>query len=86
MFGEDQLKWYDKVNRARPTHIPHGVSADNVETHMRKLKPYSWKLEGNVLVGMTDMGPLKQRIPTDVILIGTDDEGLPIFSKVILSK
>lgn len=85
-FSEDQLKWYDRVNKARPTHIPHGLNADNIHEHMRKLMPRSWRLEGNTLIGMTEMGPLVQKIPTDYILVGTDNKGLPIFEKVILSK
>lgn len=84
MFNEDQLKWYDKVGRARPTHIAHGISSDNLHEHMRQLLPHSWKLEGNLLSGMTDMGPLVQTIPTDYILTGTDDRGLPVFEKVVL--
>lgn len=83
MWGEDQLKWYDKVQKARPTHIPHGVNADNIQDHMKRLMPNNWRLEGNVLVGQTDMGELRQTIPTDYILKEVKD-GLPVFEKVVL--
>ena len=86
MFSEDQLKWYDRYNKARPTHIPHGITAENINEHMKRLQPESWRLEGNQLIGMTEMGPLVQTIPTDYILTGTDDEGLPIFEKIVLQK
>lgn len=86
MFSEDQLKWYDRYNKARPTHIPHGVNSDELDKHMRRLQPESWRLEGNQLIGMTEMGPLVQVIPPDVILTGTDEDGLPIFEKVVLQK
>lgn len=84
MWSEDQLKWYDKMGRARPTHISHGINLDDIDQHMKKLQPNSWRLEGNKLIGQTDMGPLVQFIPTDYILKGTDDEGLPIFERVVL--
>lgn len=84
MWSEDQLKWYDKQDRARPTHISHGINLDDIDKHMKKLQPNSWHLEGNKLTGMTDMGPLTQFIPTDYILEGTDDNGLPKFRKVVI--
>lgn len=82
MFSEDQLKWYDKYNKARPTHIPHGITAENINEHMKELRPKTWHLKGNMLIGETDMGPLHQTIPTDVILVGIDENNLPIFRKV----
>lgn len=81
-FSEDQLKWYDKVGKARPTHIPHGITSENINEHMKRLMPNKWELKGNLLIGETEMGPLVQRIPTDYILTGTDDQGYPIFAKV----
>lgn len=86
MFGEDQLKWYDKVNRGRPTHISHGISQDNIDQHMRRLKPHTWRLEGNQLIGMTEMGELRQVIPPEYILVGTTDDGLPHLEKVVLQE
>lgn len=85
VWSESQLKWYDRINQARPTHIAHGVNAEDLSEHMKELKPNQWRLEGNQLIGMTDMGELVQNIPTDYILTGTDDKGLPVFEKVVLS-
>lgn len=84
MWSEDQLKWYDYLGKARPVHTPHGVNGDDLHKHMRRLTPYKWRLEGNKLIGETEMGPLIQNIPTTHILTGTDSEGLPIFEKVVL--
>ncbi len=85
-FSDDMLKWYDRVGKARPTHIAHGITSDNINEHMRELRPSSWRLEGNMLIGQTEMGPLHQTIPTDVILTGTTEDGLPIFTQVILQN
>jgi phenylacetate-coenzyme A ligase PaaK-like adenylate-forming protein len=82
MWSDDQLKWYDKQGKARPSHTPHGVTSENIGEHMRELLPHTWKLEGNKLTGMTEMGPLVQMIPTDYVLKGMDDSGKPIFAKV----
>lgn len=83
-WSEEQLKWYDKVQKARPTHIPHGISSDNINEHMKQLKPHKWELKGNVLIGQTDMGPLVQTIDPKYILKGTDENGLPIFEEVVI--
>lgn len=85
MFSEDQLKWYDKHSKARPTHIAHGVTSENINEHMQELRPSKWRLEGNKLIGETVMGPLVQTIPTNVILKGVDNSGLPIFAEVELT-
>lgn len=83
MWNDAQLKEFDKWNKSRPTNISHGITSENINEHMRQLKPNSWHLRGNMLEGMTDMGMLKQTIPTNVILTGTDN-GLPIFQEVSL--
>lgn len=72
-----------KLGAAPPVAIPHGTDED-IRDKLTPLKPNSWKLEGNKLTGMTEMGLLVQMIPTDYILTGTDEKGLPVFKKVIL--
>jgi hypothetical protein len=85
-WSESQLKWYDRHNKARPTHISHGVNTEDLDAHMKQLMPNTWRLEGNTLIGETEMGPLVQQIDPEYILSGTDEKGLPIFTKVVLSK
>lgn len=84
MFSEDQLKWYDKVGKGRPTHISHGITSDNINDHMKQLKITNWHLRGNQLHGETEMGPFVQGIPTNVILSGEDENGMPIFKQIEL--
>lgn len=84
MWNDKELQFYDKHNKQRPSHAQHGVSPDNLSEHMRQLKPNKWKLHGNVLTGETDMGTLSQTIPTDYILTHTDEDGLPVFKKIVL--
>lgn len=64
-----------------PATYPHGTEED-IRNNLRQLKPDSWRMEGNKLIGMTDMGDLVQYLPTDYICKGTDDNGLPILEKI----
>ena len=74
---------YEKLGIPEPSHEEHLDVAD-IPNRMRRLMPNSWKLQGNELVGMTEMGPLVQRIPPNLILKGTDSKGLPVFEKVVI--
>ena len=66
----------------RPEHAEW--SMEDLEKNMKKLKPNSWRLEGNKLIGETEFGPLVNYIPTDYICKGSDADGLPILEKVVL--
>lgn len=66
-----------------PTAESHGTEQELSE-NMKQLLPSEWRLEGNKLIGKTEMGELVQTIPTDYILEGTDSKGLPKFRKVVL--
>jgi hypothetical protein len=72
-----------KLGAAPPTATPHGTDAE-ISENLKKLMPNSWRMEGNQLIGQTDMGPLVQFIDPAYILTGTDARGLPVFEKVIL--
>jgi hypothetical protein len=80
--SEGYLNWFDKHGKARPWHGEW--NEDEIEKNMKKLKPNTWKLEGNKLSGETELGMLVNYIPTDYILKGTDENGLPILEKVVL--
>lgn len=82
LYSDAYLAWFDKHGVKRPDNIPHVHEAD-IEKNMQRLMPHSWKLEGNKLIGMTDVGPLVQFIDPNYILTGTDDKGLPMFKKVV---
>lgn len=76
--------FYKKHGKAQPEVHKHGTEED-IRANMVQLKPKAWRLEGNLLIAETEYGVHAQRIPTDVILAGTDDDSLPIFKKVVLS-
>lgn len=82
LYSDAYLAWFDKHGVERPENIPH-LKEDDIDKSMKRLLPNTWKLEGNKLIGMTDVGPLVQYIDTSYILTGTDSEGLPVFQKVL---
>ena len=83
MQDEAVLKQFARWGKNPPTIDKHGTEAD-IQNNMKKLMPNSWRMEGNQLIGMTDVGELRQTISTDYILEGTDEAGLPKFKKVVL--
>ena len=80
-FHPDADFWR-KYDLPEPAATPHGTP-DAIKGEMKQLMPNSWRLEGNKLIGKTEMGNLVQTIPTDYILSGTDNAGLPVFTKVV---
>lgn len=83
MHDERTLKEFARWGKTPPEHLPHGTP-DIIRENMRRLKPNSWKLAGNKLIGETEMGPLVQFIPTNYICVGTDEDGLPKLQKISL--
>jgi hypothetical protein len=82
MHNENYLKWFDKHGKERPSHVPHGTEED-IRKNMVKLMPTKWVQQGNQLIGTTEDGVrIVQSIPTDHLLSGTDDRGLPTFTKI----
>lgn len=87
MYDEASLRWFDKNGKARPTHLPHGITdtPDNpLSAQLPRLKCRNWRLEGNSLICDTDYGPLVQTIDPGHICHGTDAAGLPILKKIVL--
>lgn len=87
MYDEDTLKWFDRHGKARPTHVPHGVTDTAqypLSEQLPRLKCRNWRLEGNMLTCDTDMGPLVQAIDPGYICLGTDDSGLPVLKKIVV--
>lgn len=76
--------FYRKHGKEPPKSFSHGTE-EEIKEKMQLLKPNSWRLEGNQLIGETELGIVAQTIPTDYVLHGTDDDGLPILRKVVLS-
>ena len=83
MRQEDRIKrFYEKNGVELPTSQSHELTPDDIKDRVKPINPKNWRLEGNVLIADTDMGPLKQTIPTDYILEGVDSRGLPIFKRI----
>lgn len=80
-YQPHDYKFYERYKVAPPSVAKHGTEAD-IRDNMQQLKPYSWRMEGNKLIGKTDMGDLVNYLPTDVILTGTDEKGMPILEKI----
>lgn len=78
-----QVKEFEMWQKPLPAIKVHGYP-DEIRENLKRLQPKTWRLEGNKLTGDTEMGPLVQFIPTNYLLTGTDDNGLPVFKKVIL--
>lgn len=72
-----------KLGIAPPKAYPHG-NAEEIRAKLKRANFKSWRLEGNRLIGDSDLGPVTQIIPTDYICHGMDSEGLPILKKVVL--
>ncbi len=74
--------WYLKNNLVPPTRISHDVTDEQLTSRMEKLKPHSWRLEGNRLISKTDRGELVNIINPGYILTGIDKQGLPILVRI----
>lgn len=72
-----------KLGAAPPTAEAHGTEED-IAKNLKQLLPNDWRLEGNKLIGRTEMGSLVQEIDPAYILTGTDEKGLPVFRRVVL--
>lgn len=84
---DKELKFFERHQLQPPTHEEHGV-VDTWEhplsDRLIKGNPRNWHLEGNMLSCQTDFGPLSQTIPADHILIGEDENHLPILKRLVL--
>lgn len=80
--SKDELEMYQRWGAEAPSHDEHGT-IEEIRERMVRARAHQWYLEGNELVAETNHGPIRQRIPTDYILTGTDKNNLPVFKKVI---
>lgn len=73
---------YERWGAVPPSHDEHGTE-EEIRSNLVATEAHSWRLEGNELVAETNHGILRQRIPPDRILTGTDKNGLPILKKIV---
>lgn len=81
--SEQTTKEFSRWGKPLPTSQGHGTT-DDIRQSLTKLKPNSWRMEGNKLIGMTEMGELAQFLPTNYICKGSDDAEMPILVKLDL--
>lgn len=79
-----ESRFYDKLGIEPPTSVSHGVRDEDTRGRLLPANPRDWRLEGNVLHCMTDHGPVAQTIPTDYIMRGIGEDGLPVLTKIAL--
>lgn len=67
-----------------PSRDPHGTdsSANPISSNLQKAEFKNWRLKGNKLTADTQFGEYSYLIPPNYILEGTDDNGLPILTKI----
>ncbi len=83
MLNDNEKEMYERWGKNPSTHDPHGTDED-IKENLKPIRPTKWRQEGNKLIGDTEMGRVVQFVPTDMMLQGTDEKGLPILKKVVL--
>lgn len=78
---DSEREWYYKHKVAPPTSEGHGTEED-IARLRTPMKPHTWRLEGNKLIGISEEGTFAQFIPTGYILAGTDSQGMPKLRKI----
>jgi hypothetical protein len=76
------LKFFEKHGLKPPEHISHEMTPDDISKKVERVSMTNWRQEGNRLICDTEMGPLVNYIPTDLLLTGTDLHGLPVLTKI----
>lgn len=77
----EEDSFYTKRGVTPPSRQPH-TTIEEIVANMKPLKPTNWRQAGNLLIADTAMGELVNYLPTDYLLDGTDDKGLPILRKI----
>lgn len=81
----DQNNWYDRNGVERPEHIPF-MTEEEMERKFAEIRANTvhgdWKQEGNRLTCNKCNPKHSDTIPTDYLLQGTDERGLPILKKL----
>lgn len=81
--NEATIKEFEKLGIEVPSTAAHGTEED-IRANLRPVTMTNWRLEGNSLKCDTEHGELSQTIPTDYILTGIGEDGLPILTKIVL--
>lgn len=74
---------FRKMGAPLPVANVHGTD-EQIRERLKPMKVDKWELQGNTLIGYADGVKMAQQIPTDMILLGTDENNLPILQKIDL--
>lgn len=78
----EEIKNFQDWGQPLPTRDAH-VTEDEVQSELgKKVQPTNWRMQGNKLMADVPGGVMVQYLPTDYILKGTDETGLPILVKI----
>lgn len=74
----EQFKNWGVPLPSRDAHVKDG------QQQWEKPHLTNWRLEGNILKADSNLGTHGWSLPTDYILDGTDESGLPMLRKLVL--
>lgn len=81
-YEAPDAEWFKKHKLTPPETTAHGTE-EEIQDRMVEMKPKRWRQEANKLIGQTELGEVVNFIPTDMMLTGTDKDGLPILKKIV---
>lgn len=79
MLHEADKKLYQRLGLKMPEHIPH-LTEDELAKRVKVEAHHNWKQEGNQLKCECEVGVHVAFVPTNKMLKGTDDNGMPILT------
>lgn len=83
-YHHPQEDYFRKVLDATPpTAVPH-LTEEEIAEKLKPMLPGKWRMEGNQLIAETENGTHAQTIDPSYILVGTDENQLPIFRKIVV--
>lgn len=74
---------YEELGLTPPESIKH-LTEDELRDMLKVKSSHRWSQRGNILHCTCEIGSHSTRIPTNQILQGTDEKGLPILKKIAL--
>ena len=81
-YKPDFYDFYVKHKVTPPSFQAHGTEEDILKK-LKRLDCTNWRMEGpGNLICDTEMGPLVNRLSTDIIMTGVDEQGLPILNRI----
>jgi len=80
---EREAAEFEKLGITPAKVTPHGSDKD-ISEYLKPEMPTTWRQVGNQLIGESEKGQFSQTIPTNKLLIGSDEKGLPIFKDIVV--